>query len=139
MIIIYILLFVWELPQNGLGFFVWIFVRSRIINKEKIRNRSINHVPSFGISLGSFVFWSGSENPYVLIKANNKQHELGHTIQSVIFGPLYLLLIGIPSIFRVLFSYIYFSKNKTQWQNYYNGYPEKWADTLGQKYFPSIG
>jgi len=65
----------------------------------------------------------------------NLKHEFGHSIQSKYFGPVYLLVIGIPSALRVIYSKIYYSFRKREWTKYYRGYPEKWADSLGVKYY----
>ncbi len=56
-------------------------------------------------------------------------HEWGHSIQSLIFGPAYLLVIGLPSILRG-FSSHWHNKNDT-WE-YYGGFPENWADKIGE-------
>ena len=45
------------------------------------------------ITLGNYVF-VGLNSEY----RETVKHELGHTIQSKILGPLYLIIIGIPSI-----------------------------------------
>jgi hypothetical protein len=49
-----------------------------------------------GLSLGNFVFMS---------EANAKgthtiRHEIGHSLQNVLWGPLFLFVIGLPSITR---------------------------------------
>ncbi len=87
------------------------------------------------MSLGSFIFWSNSNNAVIFINANNIEHEYGHSIQSLFFGPLYLVIIGLPSILKVIYGSIFFAIRKRKWQNYYKGYPEKWADELGMKYY----
>lgn len=135
MIILVILRVIWELPQNILGSFVWVFAQKKIRSTDVLHTRLFFNTPSFGVSLGSFVFYTDTENRYVKIKANNRQHEFGHTIQSMIFGPLYLALIGLPSIARVLYSLLYYKKHKKVWQHYYDGYPEDWADFLGSRYY----
>ena len=58
------------------------------------------------------------------------KHEHGHQIQSLYFGPLYLIFVGIPSILRVVYKNVF--KKSYEW--YHSGYPEKWADELGEKY-----
>ena len=133
--IIMVLRFIWELPQNILGSFLWLSLRHKITKVEVIHNRFFIHIPNFGMSLGSFIYWSKSDNAVILINENNIEHEYGHSIQSIFFGPLYLLIIGLPSILRVLYGSIYYLIKKTKWQKYYKGYPEKWADELGMKYF----
>ena len=90
--VIYILIqCTWGLPQTLLGCIVLII--------------NIKNVPS-SVSLGMFVFTT--TNPMKDKRTKNKipdeelskrllVHEYGHTIQSLIFGPLYLIVIGIPS------------------------------------------
>jgi len=59
-------------------------------------------------------------------------HEYGHTIQSLILGPLYLVLIGIPS---TLWGFLP-GLNKTRRENhrsYFDFFTEKWANSLGEK------
>ena len=127
--------FVWELPQNLLGVVVWLVVRRTITETTLEHGRLFFHVPNFGVSLGSFVFWSSTDQAIIKINPNNKVHEFGHTIQSLYFGPLYLLVIGLPSISRVLYGTLYYTFTKKKWQGYYRGYPERWADELGEKFY----
>ena len=69
-----------------------------------------------GISLGPIAIVSNSLSKY----PEGVAHELdGHTVDSKIFGPLYLFIIGIPSGLNALFN---FSKV------YDNFYTEKWAN-----------
>ena len=127
--------FFWELPQNLLGCLVWLFVRRNITEVTVEHRRLFLHVPNFGISLGSFVFWSNSDNAFIKINPDNKAHEFGHTLQSLRFGPLYLIAVGLPSISRVIYGAIYYAIKREKWQGYYQGYPERWADELGRKHF----
>lgn len=120
-IIIILIRFFWELPQNIFGL-LWLLLNIIIknINKIEILNRVIFiKLKNGGVSLGLFVFWR-TDN-YI------KNHEYGHSIQSLFFGWLYLLIIGIPSLYNNLISRI----NKKILDSYYDRYPEKWADRLG--------
>ena len=61
------------------------------------------------------------------------KHEYGHSIQSRILGPAYLLIIGIPSLLGNIYDRVFnkewkYSKS-CRW--YYNQPWEKWADKLG--------
>lgn len=62
------------------------------------------------------------------------RHEYGHTIQSRYLGPLYLLVIGLPSILGNIWDRInhktWMYSKSCQW--YYNQPWEKWADLLGR-------
>ena len=57
------------------------------------------------------------------------RHEHGHQIQSKILGPLYLLVIGIPSL---IWAWLYGPVIKYTRNGYYRFYTEKWADKLGE-------
>jgi hypothetical protein len=109
--------------------------------RKKIQKREVNHkriffqVADFGVSLGNFIFWSDSDLAMIPLKPDNKQHEFGHSIQSLFFGPLYLVLVGLPSILRVVYGTIHFRLYGKRWEHYYDGYPENWADSLGAKFF----
>ena len=57
------------------------------------------------------------------------KHECGHVKQSKILGPLYLLVIGIPSILHAwLNKYIRMLLEEWRAYNYYHFYTEKWAN-----------
>ena len=78
-------------------------------------------IGNYGISLGFFILMGGPHNDAIL------RHEYGHCIQSMILGPLYLPVVGIPSLVRSLVWQIADRPDRT----YYLGYPEKWANRLG--------
>ena len=92
------------------------------------------------VSLGMFVFIT--HDPYYsglkagCTKAEHSQkllaHEYGHTVQSLILGPLYLFVIGIPSILWAGLPPCR-RKRREQGISYYSFYTEKWADFLGEK------
>ena len=134
----YIIRFVWEVPQNILGIIIYFLNKKKINSVQKLDGRFYFQNNNFGISLGSFIFWMPnlqdkySEIPVVL------KHEFGHSIQSLYFGPLYLIVIGIPSIARVIYAKIFYRIKKSNWRNYYEGFPEKWADVLGEKHFKKL-
>ena len=59
-------------------------------------------------------------------------HEYGHTIQSLILGPLYLIVMGIPS---TLWGFLpsLSRKRKKSGLSYFSFFTEKWANQLGEK------
>ncbi len=92
------------------------------------------------VSLGLFVFIT--EDPYFYEKLKDsysKQelfdrllvHEYGHTMQSLILGPLYLLVMGIPS---TLWGFLpSLSKMRKEKQiSYFSFFTERWANSLGE-------
>ena len=105
--VLYILLqCTWGIPQTLLGFIMFlIHIRSR---HYVYHGAIVTEIPGRGsVSLGMFVF-IGTVMPTDLrtkhrIRDEEMEHcvlvhEYGHTIQSLILGPLYLLVIGIPSL-----------------------------------------
>lgn len=126
-------LLVWELPQNVLGALdlALTAARGRIAGVAWERERLFIEVRGAGaVSLGLFVFWSSDDTPYVRITRTNKEHEYGHSIQSRMLGPLYLLLVGVPSSCRVAYAIAHRKITGRRWDGYFRGYPEDWADRL---------
>lgn len=110
----------WQLPQLLLGLLIALFVLPKTVAATTYRSARVAFVeiPFLNVSLGNFIFmYLGTD-----IKV---RHEYGHTLQSLILGPLYLLVIGLPSVLWNLYCRI----NTTQ--DYYWFYTEKWANALG--------
>ena len=129
----FVFLAVWELPQNLLGLLVLAYcrVRGRVTSIQHEHDRVFVEVPGVGISLGSFVFWFGTGNRYFKPDPLMRRHEFGHTFQSRWLGPMYLPLVGVPSTMRAIYAVAYREVTGRRWLNYYEGYPERWADALG--------
>lgn len=115
----YILLYIWQLPQNILGLLVILFSKAEEAYCSCSCYESIwitEH--KFGISLGMYTVVNKDSNLRTI------QHEYGHQLQSLYLGPLYLLVIGLPSaIGNLLNRVIKFDYYKQPW--------EAWADKLG--------
>ena len=116
-----ILFYIWQLPQNLVGLFLLL-----VYQKEKVYHRLngrtfyfTKEMPS-GISLGNYIIMNRED------KEDGMRHEYGHTIDSRRWGPLYLLVIGLPSILGNIYDRIYHKKRKysdsCEW--YYN---QPWA------------
>ena len=82
------------------------------------------------VSLGMFIFLSKNKN------ADHKKrllmHEYGHTVQSLMLGPMYLVVIGLPSVLWAGLPCCDHLRRKKQ-ISYYSFYPERWADHLGER------
>lgn len=91
----FIILFIWQLPQNIVAIIMLPFIgKPKAISIANSCLSLTGSKMSGGITLGSFIFLSerSAREPYVI------EHEYGHVKDSHIFGPLYLLIIGIPSL-----------------------------------------
>lgn len=93
------------------------------------------------ISLGLFIFMYKQPHAIrigaeVIPASEAKQrvlvHEYGHTIQSLLLGPLYLPLVGLPSILWARIPALR-KMRKNKRISYYSVYPENWANLLGEK------
>lgn len=116
--------YIWQLPQNIVG---WIYYRY-LLEKGKLMNiGSYNEVIIYtkdtpgGVSLGKYVFISPRASE------NTLKHEYGHTRQSLMLGPLYLVVIGLPSLMWALLH-----RRIAPRKSYYWFYTEHLADKLGK-------
>ena len=113
----------WGLPQTLLGAVIYLICRKQphypyrgcVVTRWKQRG---------SLGVGMFLFM-GTEDPQVRV------HEFGHSVQSMILGPLFLLVMGIPSFLwanlppcRKL--------RKEKGVSYYRFYPERNANWLGR-------
>ena len=115
-----LLLYLWQLPQNILGLLLVLYFKG-----EKHSLNGITYYYSWGISGGI------SLGDYIILNKHREssiRHEWGHSIQSRALGPLYLIIIGIPSL---LWAMMYGRVIKESYNGYYRFYTEKSADKLG--------
>ena len=130
----HVLQWVWGLPQNLFG-----ALTALVLRGERFRYhgalvtlyRPVKFMSNrFGFSLGSFIFmpesWTEGVRKRLVV------HEYGHTVQSLILGPLYLPVVALPS---VIWSKRYFRNNTrfvTRGVSYTDRFPENWADSAGE-------
>lgn len=117
-ILLFILLFIWQLPQNIVALVMLPFLgKLELISYKKFCFAFKAKYMMGGISLGNFAFLSPSNAKKIAIVAHEQE---GHTFDSKIFGPLYLFVIGIPSIM-----WAWLGDNS---KCYYDFYTERWAN-----------
>lgn len=118
-----LLLFLWQLPQNLLGLLLAAALRGWESARVDYDGRTYHVIPTFpgGVSLGDHVFVKYG----FLTWEPEWRHEFGHTVQSRLLGPLYLLVVGLPSL---LWAWWW---NPGRGVGYYDFYTEHWADRLG--------
>ena len=86
------------------------------------------------MSLGSHIFLPNARFFYydpekaTEWQQNYIKHEYGHSVQSAYLGPLYLFVIGIPSL---IWAGCFDSWREKHNKSYYWFYTESWADKLG--------
>lgn len=134
-ILVNVLLYIWQLPQNIGGLIVILFTNPK--KKVKMNNGNVLYMSdnmSGGISLGKYSII----NSYYTKKCKSdediknldvsKHEAIGHGLQSRYLGPLYLFVIGLPSI---IWAWLYGTIIPYTKNGYYVFYTEKWADKLG--------
>lgn len=121
----FIIDWVWQLPQNICGI-VW-----RRVKKDSIITEVGNSVADSvgakvylmkargGVTLGKYIFISQTYQD----QSNVIKHECGHVKQSKMLGPLYLIVIGIPSILHAAFNNFIGCCKKHE-EGYYHFYTE---------------
>ena len=121
------LLFLWQLPQNILGVLVMLVTGSY---KTSTPYEWINYRFQFGVCLGDYIIF-GCRNG--MRSTNSYNHEAGHHLQSRMLGPLYLIIIGLPSILGNICDKVFHKEWDMQSRYYwYYSLPwEHWADKLG--------
>ena len=125
----------WELPQSLLGAaLLWALRQRGAVRGVEARpdGRRMVATRGVGVSLGAYVFWPddgrGPQSPAGrLVRA----HELGHAVQSARWGPLYLLVVGLPSVSRFVFDLGHWRLRRRAWGRYYDAWPEDDADQRG--------
>lgn len=133
-VLFHLIQWTWGLPQNLVGAALLPILRGErrrfhgalvtvYRKKSWLKNRS-------GFSLGSFIYvpetWSEHDIKHLTV------HEYGHTVQSLILGPLYLPVVGLPS---VLWSHRYMKRQpvyRSRGVSYTDRFPENGADRLGE-------
>lgn len=134
-----IFLWVWCFPQQLLGFILsrkkGVFLRFYTYD-EKIYRVYHTKQKKGSISLGSYILLQEGfscskykyDEPFIMIKEQTIKHEYGHYKQNLIFGWLYLLVIGLPSFIWCRCFDTYRIRNN---KHYHSFWTEKWADKLG--------
>lgn len=123
------LLFLWQLPQNLIGYILLLFYKQNKIREHKgYKIRVCNGFPG-GVSLGEVIILK--RYPNTQSTWDDANHEIGHALQSKDWGWLYLLVIGLPSGLFNLYDR-WFHDNDIKWFKWYYNLPwEKDADKRG--------
>lgn len=122
---------VWELPQNILGGILSLS-RKRGSEVFPYSGATVIRKPDglpylWGVSLGTFINVGGNASGRQI--SSIVAHEFGHSLQSRILGPFYLLVVGLPSLIGC----------RMPWHDHNREWYEVWADRLSYKYHKKHG
>ena len=128
----FILLYIWQLIQNIAGLLVINYYKpQRVHTLDNGVKIYYSHKMTGGLSLGNYCLVNTGHYRKDInesLKRDTVRHEaIGHTKQSRLLGPLYLLIVGIPSL---IWAILYGPIIKPTKHGYYKFYTEKWADSL---------
>lgn len=119
-----ILKFFWQLPQTivAIIYFLYLRYKDEILDTCTFQGAVVFiKKESYGsVTLGNHIFLSPRATDTTV------RHEWGHTRQSLILGPLYLIVIGIPSIIWAVTHRTIAPNKPYDWF-----YTEAWANKLG--------
>lgn len=114
----FILLFLWQLPQNIVALLIYPFLGKKKVIKNELYTKVYEcSKMNGGISLGNFIFVS----PENAKKETAIIHEYGHVLQSHYLGWLYLFIISIPSLANTIVGFK---------DCYYEFWTESWANKI---------
>jgi len=128
----------WGIAQNIIGLAIFLAL---INNRHSTyKGALVTHWKlSSCMGCGMFIFMGG-HGSYQYSKVNDLKvdfetliHEYGHTIQSIILGPLFIPVIAIPSLMWASLPCLIRFRRK-RGLSYYWLYCEKWANILGDKF-----
>jgi len=122
-VLFYVVQWTYGLIQNFIGLCLFLCLITR---KHRTYHGAVITTWKLGssCSLGMFIFTSVPYDSFTL------KHEYGHTIQSLILGPLWVFVIGLQSLIWCGC----FSKWREKHNvSYYSFYPEAWTNKLAEK------
>lgn len=118
--------FCWEAPQVIVGAvvkLVYIKYGSREVETYK---QGVCQIQNWGMMSGVSLGWWQFTSPYAT--KDTASHEVGHSLQSVMLGPLYLLTVGLCSGLWCL------GVIPRNGRSYYDFWCEAWANKLSGAY-----
>lgn len=122
----------WGLPQNLVGLCFFLYYRAKGCRSFSYQGASVTiwTKTAGSMSMGRYLFLEPSWTPK---DHDLLAHEYGHTIQSLFFGPLYLLGVGLPSVLWAGLPRFQRMRREKK-LSYYSVYPEKGATKFGKRF-----
>ena len=124
----FLLNFTWGIIQSAVGLIMFLLYIKKPHFRYKGSIVTINSIPVGGISLGAFIFTADNVAKEHANKGELIKHEYGHCLQSLLLGPLYLVIIGLPDIIWLICFARWREKHN---KSYYWFFTESWADNWG--------
>ncbi len=123
----------WCLPVNIVGLIAYLIcTKVKKYRHQKFGYANIVYIPwnQGGLSMGLFIFMRENHESKEWTY-NTRIHEYGHTWQCLLLGPLYYIVVALPSVIWCNCFQKYREKNNV---SYYKLYCESWANAWGEKF-----
>ena len=132
--ILKLFIYLWQLPQMLVGLLICNLIKDTQSFDATTKTGKVYHGKVY------FADWFNSAvclGKYIIVDKKLKgnvqlcktiKHELGHSVQSILLGWFYFIVVGIPSFVLNIISRI--CKKDEQW--YYSKFPENWANKLAE-------
>ena len=132
----YFVQWTWGLPVNlvgGIAFLICTKIKKR--RWQHFGYAYIVYLPwnAGGLSMGLFIFMKDNHKSKKWTY-NTRIHEYGHTWQCLLLGPLYYIVVALPSM---IWCNVFGGYRKKHNISYYKLYCEAWANAFGQ-YFSKM-
>ena len=129
----YLVQWTWGLPVNLVGGIAFLICTKLLGRRyQRFGYAYIVYLPwkQGGLSMGLFIFMR-DQHPKKEWTYNARIHEYGHTWQCLLLGPLYYIVIALPSM---IWCNCFESWRKKHGVSYYKLYCEAWANAFGQRF-----
>lgn len=129
----YLIQWTWGLTVNLAGGLAFLICTKMLgYRYQRFGYAYIVYVPwkGGGLSLGLFIFMK-DQHKNKKWTYNTRIHEYGHTWQCLLLGPLYWIVVALPSVIWCNCFAKYREKNNV---SYYKLYCESWANAWGEKF-----
>lgn len=127
---------IWGLPQNLAGAVIAAVTWKQAVRRERFRTALVLRygkrswlAAKGAFSLGMFLFIPEAK----WVDERVVVHEYGHTVQSLILGPLFLPVVGIPSILWAWYFGSHRDLCRRRGITYGSRFPESSANRLGTR------
>lgn len=133
LVIYTIIQWTWGILQNVLGGLLFLYLLIKDPKAEHGYYHGAVVTPwkegKGSMGLGMFIFFGHKSSPEA---EEVMVHEWGHTVQSVILGPLFVFVIGLPSLIWA-YTPCFVKLREKKGIEYTDLYCEKWASGMGEK------
>lgn len=123
---------VWKRASSvSLGLFIFV-AEHALSNAQETQHKHVTNTANTSTAPDSLSTTHATNTPQAVANNPLVVHEYGHCIQSLIFGPLYLMVFGLPSFIWAMLPALRKRRTRTG-KSYYSFYTERFANYLAAR------